>query len=184
MSMTSAAAGQADKPPTRPSPWETDAPAPSATLFEAVLEPHRSLSPKAFRRLMIAVSLLSLVPSTILWLNHAWPCVGFLGLDILLLYIAFKASYRHARLFERIRLTASELGIERVWPNGAWQRWTLEPYWARVEVERRGEHDCRMEVVSRGQRVTLGAFLPPEEREAIADALKAALARRPLPSNG
>jgi len=180
MSMTSDPMEQA----ARPSPWATGKPPPSPTIFEAVLEPRRSLSPKAFRTLMILLWLFSLVPSTILWLKGAWPCIGFMGLDIVLLYVAFKASYRHARLFERVRLTASELGIERVWPNGTWQKWTLEPYWARVEIERRGEHDCRTAVISRGQRVTLGAFLPPDEREALGDALKAALARRPLLSKG
>ena len=161
------------------SPWASPGPAPSPVLFEAVLEPHRSLSPQAFRTLMITLGLVSLIPSTIFWLNGAWPCIGFMGLDVALLYFAFRTSYRHGRLFERVRLTASELGIERVWPGGKRQSWALEPYWARVELDRRGEHECRIAVVSRGQRVVLGAFLPPEERAAVADALREALHRRP-----
>jgi uncharacterized membrane protein len=160
------------------SPWATGEPLPSGVFFDAIIEPYRSLPPQAFRTLMILLVALSLGPIAILVSKGAWPCIGFLGLDVLLLYLAFKTSYRHGRLYERVRLTQSELAVERVWPGGRRQNWTLEPYWARVEVEQRGEHEMKMALVSRGQRVVLGAFLAPEEREKLADALKGALARR------
>ena len=34
----------------------------------------------------------------------AWPVTGFLGLDVLLLYLAFRWNYRQARRAELIRL--------------------------------------------------------------------------------
>jgi uncharacterized membrane protein len=30
----------------------------------------------------------------------AWPVVGFLGLDVLIVYLAFRASYAQAQAFE------------------------------------------------------------------------------------
>lgn len=148
------------------------------TLFQARLEPHRSLGPVAFRRLMIGVLVLSLVPGFIFWLNGAWPVVGFLGLDVLALYYAFRASYRAGRMFEEVHLTQSELSITRVLPGGQKKSWVLEPYWARIELSQRGEHSCNLAVVCRMERVTLGAFLAPEERVAFADTLNEALMQR------
>jgi uncharacterized membrane protein len=142
------------------------------------LEPHRSLSPKAFRRLIFALWLLSLIPMTIFFFEGAWPVPGFVGLDVVLLFLAFRTSYRHGRLYERVRLTRSELVIDRVWPGGKRQTWTLEPYWARVELTDKDEHHCKLAVVCRGQSITIGGFLAPDERRSFAAALGAALAQR------
>jgi len=162
-----------------PSPWAAPAPLPSEVLFEAVLEPHRSLKPGAFRTLMILILAQGVLRSVMFVLVGAWPLVGFMAIDVLLVWVAFRASYRHGRLYERVRLTRSELEVERVWPGGKRQNWTIEPYWARVVVENPGAHEVSATLVGRGQKVVLGAFLAPEQREAFADALKAALAKRP-----
>jgi uncharacterized membrane protein len=45
-------------------------------------------------------------------------------------------------------------------------------------VENPGEHEVKVMLASRGAQVVLGAFLAPAQREAVADALKGALARR------
>ena len=39
----------------------------------------------------------------------AWPVFGFLGLDVLLIYIAFRANFRAARAYEEVTVTATEL---------------------------------------------------------------------------
>ncbi len=53
-----------------------------ATVFEAVLHPHRSLSPYGFRLLLIGVGLCSTILSVHFFLLGAWPVIGFFGLDI------------------------------------------------------------------------------------------------------
>ena len=39
------------------------------------------------------------------WMLGAWPIMGFCGLDVLLVYIAFRASYRSGRAYEAIELS-------------------------------------------------------------------------------
>ena len=43
------------------------------------------------------------------FLLGAWPVIGFLGLDVLLVYWAFRANYRAAAAYEEVTVTPSEL---------------------------------------------------------------------------
>ena len=70
-------------------------------LYAAVLRPHRSLSPRGFRRLMVAVGCVSTFASLPFFLSGAWPIIGFFGLDVLGLWLAFRWSYRTARALRR-----------------------------------------------------------------------------------
>ena len=163
------------------SPWLVSGSVPAAqcdVLFETVIEPYRSLNPKAFRLLMIFILLQAVIRSALFCVIGAWPLTAFMALDAGIVWFAFRANYRHARLFERVRLTRSALTIERIWPDGRRQDWTLEPAWARVVVENPGEHEVKVTLASRGVGVVLGSFLAPEQREAVAAALKGALSKR------
>ena len=139
--------------------------------FAVSLQPYRSLSPEGFRWLIrgaIAANLLIGVPMFIL---GAWPVFGFMGLDVWLLWWFVKRSYFDARRGETLTLTDSELIVERWTPHGDREHYRLEAYWLRIEAD-----EERLVLVSRGNRLTVGRFLSPVEREALADRLKAALA--------
>jgi uncharacterized membrane protein len=138
--------------------------------FSTLLRPHRSLSQEGFKWVMrgaIAANLLIGLP---MYLLGAWPVLGFMGLDVWLLYWLFQRSYLDARRSETLTLTDRELIIDRVAPDGEREQHRLDAYWLRVED---GE---RLVVVSRGNRVVVGRFLSPGEREAVGEQLKAALA--------
>jgi uncharacterized membrane protein len=166
---------------SRPSPW-TGAGGP--VLFEARLAPKRSLPRSGFVWVMAVAGVVSTGFSLYLWSLGAWPVIGFCGLNVALLYFAFRASYLHAGLYEEVRLTADELGIERVWPGGRRERWRLEPFWTRIELEGSEELGSRLALVSKGQRVVVGSFLSPRERSAFAGALGEALGSRQSRPNG
>jgi uncharacterized membrane protein len=55
----------------------------------------------------------------------AWPILGFFGLDVALVYFAFRFNYRAGRLVETIRLTRSALLIRRIHPGGRIEEWSL-----------------------------------------------------------
>lgn len=150
-------------------------------FFRAVLHPNRSLSPRGFRLLMLAAGGLCLALGMAFFLMGAWPIVGFLGLDVLLLYGAFKLSYRSGRLYETVELTDSALTVERVEPKGRARRWSFQPAWLRVRMDDPPRHNSQVTITSHGQSVTVGSFLAPEERLDFAKALNGALdrARRP-----
>jgi uncharacterized membrane protein len=146
-----------------------------AVLFDARLTPHRSLPPVGFALLMGAISLLSFGAGLTFYLIGAWPIVGFLGLDVLLIYIAFKVSFRRMRAFETLRLTEAALVYERVSPAGVRRRWTFQPYWLHVEYDDPSDHGSQLRLRSHGRSVTVGAFLPPPARASLAVELRQAL---------
>jgi uncharacterized membrane protein len=146
-------------------------------LFDAVLYPHRSLSPRGFAILMAAIALVGFGGGITFLLIGAWPVFGFFGLDVALIYWAFKASYRSGLAHEIVRLTPRELSVERVAPSGRSRRWSFQPYWLRVEFDEPPEHASQLSLTSHGRSLTIGAFLTPQERGEVATALRHALAK-------
>ncbi|MCW5771373.1 MAG: DUF2244 domain-containing protein [Rhodospirillaceae bacterium] len=148
------------------------------TYFDAVLRPNRSLGERGFLLLMAALAAISFTSGIVFITAGAWPVFGFLGLDVLLIYVAFRASYRSGRLVETVRLTDTAVEVRRIDSYGRSASWRVPPTWVKVELDRMGEHDCRLTLRSHGEIVVLGAFLAPREREELADALRQALTRQ------
>lgn len=146
--------------------------------FDATLQPNRSLGGRGFVALMALLAVLSFAGGIGFILAGAWPVIGFLGLDIAVIYIAFRANYRSGRLTETLRLTDDALEVRRIDAYGRGTAWRLQPLWLRVEVDNPDEHDCRVTLRSHGRGLTIGAFLSPPERKELAGALRAALARQ------
>jgi len=157
-------------------------PAADAPLFEALITPHRSLEPGGFLLVMLALALCSFGAGIGFFLLGAWPVVGFLGLDVLLLWLAFRLNYRHARQYERLVLTPDVLTVERMTYHGERRAWRFQPAWLRVELERPPEPDSPLYLASHGRRFAIGAFLSAEERLELAEALDAGLRRARQPA--
>lgn len=147
----------------------------SPFLLDVVLYPHRSLSRHGFVVLMLAFGLASFVTGIVFASMGAWPVMGFFGVDVLLFYWAFRLSYRSARLCEVVRVTRHQLTVQRVQPGGSRQTWSFQPAWARVELLRPEEHDSTLQLASGQERLTIGAFLSPDERAEFAETLQVAL---------
>lgn len=146
-------------------------------LFDALLYPNRSLPNAGFVAVMTVVIGVNATLGVLFFLLGAWPIIGFAGLDVLLVWIAFRLSYRQGRLHERVRVTPDALWVSRVLPSGHETRWLLQPYWTRVFVKRPIDEESAVRVSSKGRTLVLGAFLSPEERGAFAEALQEAIAR-------
>lgn len=144
-------------------------------FFDARLSPYRSLPPKGFFWLMAALSLGGFCGSVACVALGAWPVTGFFGLDIALVYLAFRLSYRSARQTERVRLTDAALDVERVSVRGERRRWRFEPFWLRIVFQEWDEGQNRLLLTSHGRSLALGTFLSSPERRNLALSLKAAL---------
>ena len=155
-----------------------------AAQFSAVLTPHRSLGPKGFIVLMSAICAVSFGTGLLFFLLGAWPVVGFMGLDVLLIYIAFKLNFRALRIYETVDLTKDALTITRVAPSGRAQSWSFNPYWVTLSLRERAGRTSELSLASHGKRLVFGSFLTDPEREDFAAALKRALseARNPNPA--
>jgi uncharacterized membrane protein len=146
-------------------------------LFSALLTPHRSLNRTGFVLVMAFLGAISFVAGVACLLMGAWPVVGFLGLDVLAIYIAFKINFRSARAYEEIRVTASELRLRRVSHRGHIMEWAFNPLWVQLDQVIHEEFGVeRLYLVSKGRRVALASFLGPDEKASFAKALMAALA--------
>src|SRR5215218_2196550 len=83
-------------------------------LFSARLTPHRSLNRTGFLVLMAFLCAVSFVAGVAFLLMGAWPVFGFFGLDVLVIYWAFRVNFRSADATEDIVITPSELRVRRV----------------------------------------------------------------------
>ena len=146
------------------------------TIFSAVLKPHRSLGSLGFWILIGGYGLVSFAAGVAFFLMGAWPIVGFLGLDVLLLYWAFRLNYRHAAAYEEVKVTPAALTVRKVSHRGIVREWTLNPLWVRLEKVVHQEFGIeRLFLVSRGRELSIGSFLGPDEKASFAKALAGAL---------
>jgi uncharacterized membrane protein len=141
-------------------------------LFSAILYPHRSLSSFDFHVMMGLACAVSFTLGLAFARIGAWPVAGFFGLELLLLYIAFRLSYRQGRLIETVQLTRDALVVRRVQPSGKSESWTFAPAWVRVRMDEPPESESQLTLSSHGRAVTIGSFLTPEERLGFARVLR------------
>jgi uncharacterized membrane protein len=169
----------ADNDPTRVSPQDSASTLEAAgepAIFSAVLTPHRSLGRRGFVILMLVLGGISFTTGIVFLIAGAWPIFGFCGLDVLLVYWAFRVSYRRANAYEQVTVTPSELTVRQVSHRGRIREWTLNPLWVRLERIVHEEFGIeRLFLVSHGRRLAIAACLGPQEKESFAHALSAAL---------
>jgi uncharacterized membrane protein len=152
-------------------------PSPDRIFFERVLLPYRSLPPRGFTALMLVLAGISIAVGTLFVSLGAWPVCGFFGLDVGLVYLAFRLSYRSARQRETLRLADDQLTVERVGIRGERRLWRFQAFWVRVSYEERPDESNRLALVSHGQSLPIGTFLPAPVRREVATTLRDALAR-------
>lgn len=143
--------------------------------FRAILHPHRSLGPKGFLVLMSAIGGVSFVTGMVFLAMGAWPVFGFFGLDVALIYIAFRLNYRSGRLYETVELTPQLLKLTRVHPSGKQESYDFNPYWVRVVVAEGPGGRTDLRLTSHGSELSFGSFLTDDERRDFSDALSGAL---------
>jgi uncharacterized membrane protein len=146
-------------------------------LFEARLSPHRSLSSTGFAIVMGVLGGVSFAVGVSFLMMGAWPVFGFFGLDVALVWLAFRVNYRDARAYEDIRVTPSVLSVRQVSAKGATFETVFNPRWVRLEkTEDELYGVTRVALLSRGIFLIVGAFLPPLYKGELAKRLGAALA--------
>lgn len=147
----------------------------SEATFNAILTPHRSLSPFGFLVLMSLISLVSFVVGMYFLLLGAWPILGFFGLDVLLIYFAFRLNYRDGREYETIELSPANLKLTRVDKRGSQQSYEFNPYWVKVGLTEEYDGRTIMWLASHGRELVFGRFLSDDERREFVEALRGAL---------
>ena len=147
----------------------------SGAPFRAVLTPHRSLSPTGFLILMTGIGLVSFVAGIAFLLMGAWPVLGFFGLDVLIIYIAFQRNYRSGRQVETIEIDGGRMTLTQIDPAGKRRQFELNPYWVRVRLSEARNGRTHLALASHGRELGFARFLTDDERRDFARVLRGAL---------
>jgi uncharacterized membrane protein len=149
-----------------------------AKNWSVTLTPHRSLTREGFVALMAILVFINLAGGLLFLVAGAWPITGFMGLDVLLVWWAFRVNFADARRAERIIVNDDLVTLQRLSPTGRNETLEFNRRWLRVELE----FDEAREIVGRlllsyrGALTEVGSFLGADERKSLSKALRLALA--------
>ena len=141
------------------------------------LWPYRSLSIEGFRIVIGSIALALSIVGIGFMMMGAWPVLGFLGLEIAVVWFAFKLNYRAGRLIETIFISKSGVTIERTDWRGRPASQHIDSPWVTAELVPKTARRRKLMLSVHGNTVEIGAFLPPIEKPALAKALNDALLR-------
>jgi len=148
------------------------------TVFR--LKPHSSLGKQGFLVLMLFVSFVSFASGAFFVYLGAWPVMGFFGIEVLLLYGAFRLNYFSARRVEELEISSDCFKLTKISAKGHASEVSLNPYWLRFELKP-SRHDPEVPgdliISSHGKSYHIGSFLSPEERACLFDAVSGVLDR-------
>jgi uncharacterized membrane protein len=98
----------------------------------------------------------------------AWLILPFAGLEMLVLYLAFRYIDRHAADYERLAIDGDRVEVE-FFVAGRHRRHELNRCWAQVAVSDDGS---RLALRSHGRELEIGRYLNDEQRLKLARELK------------
>jgi uncharacterized membrane protein len=98
----------------------------------------------------------------------AWPILPFAGLEMAVLYLAFRYMDRHAGDYERITIQGDNVAVE-VQEGPHVTRFELNRYWAQVVCAADGS---RLALRSHGREIEVGRHLCDDQRLEMASNLR------------
>ena len=101
--------------------------------FDVALLPDIVGRLSAVRWLLLCFGGICLALGLVFMFLGATPVLGFMGLEVLLLFVVYRSCVRSANMFERLYLTGRDLVFYKIDRNGNIMMLSLNHYWARVE---------------------------------------------------
>jgi uncharacterized membrane protein len=151
----------------------------SPTLYmDAEIRPNRSLSERGFI-ILISVITIANIASALVFLRLGATYVPiFLGVDLLAVTLAFIASFRSARVIERVQVSADEVKVTYETPKAVRVVWESPTLFTRVTTERDEEDRVMaLRLALSGRQTAVAMALSPRERGEFAKALEEAIWR-------
>ena len=144
-------------------------------LFEALIVPHRSLTPRGIRLLTGSILFLSGIMAIRFWVLGAWPVAWFglieAGIAIGLVHL----NVRQARASELVVLSAGGVRIVRTSPWGGRVEQTFPLGWLRVVLEERDGRVPALMLRDGSRGTEIAAALGEVDKRDLAEALGMAL---------
>ncbi len=146
-----------------------------AALFNAVITPHRSLSPNGLRWLLAAIAVLAGVVAFRFWLLGAWPVIAFTVAEVVLAGVLLWLNHRSARAVELVTLYEDKAQIVRTTPTGVRRETAISTAWLTVELDENANRVPRLWLSNRSRRVEIATVLGEDEKRSLATALRSAV---------
>lgn len=146
-------------------------------MFEAVIVPHRSLSPRGLRVLMLVICGLVALTTLRFLLIRAWPVIGFSVVEVGAALLLLRLNARRARASEVVMLSRDTLRIVRTDARGHREERSLSPAWLNVLLQDEPGRVPRLFLAARNTRQEIAGSLGEAEKRDLAAALTEALHR-------
>jgi len=147
-------------------------------LFAVQLSPHRAMNRQGIRWVIALTAVLAAIPGLTFYAMGAWPIMGFMGLDVLLLYWALSHSLRDGDAFEIVTLWPDRLHVRRVSARGRETEESFNPFFVRFVVDR--DHEGKvtgLRITTREKQIEIGSFLNADDKARFAGMFGPELAR-------
>ena len=128
-------------------------------------------------RIVIAVMAIGAsIPGMLFFALGAWPIVGFMGLDVALVWWALSASLRDGRQFEVVTLWPDQLELRRVPPSGKEELLRFNPFFVKLVIDRDyNERTTGLHLRTRDSDTEIGSFLTADDKASFAKVFGTAL---------
>ena len=142
------------------------------------LWPHQSMTAGGFTWFIGATALMLTLPLfAVLGSAVAWVLMAFFLATIAAMWRAIMANRKDRSSLETLRLTDAHIDLTHRPPSGDTKDWHADRYWVSVTLRDDGPVEKYLTLRGGGREVELGAFLTPDEREALYDELTTLLAK-------
>ena len=143
----------------------------SKTRFYKVIRPNQSLNDRTFFWVIGGFGLASFGLGIGFIIVGAWPVFGFFGVDILLVYIAFRRIYRSGEKYETLHLSRTLLQVEQISSKGNRVAKCFNPYWVIIEFHQGSRARDSLCLRSHGESLEIASFLSADRKKELANQL-------------
>lgn len=148
----------------------------TAPLFAAELTPHRSLTPRGMKIVVVLVAALAAMPGVIFFSLGAWPVLGFMGLDVIAIGFALHSAMRREKRHEQLTLWSDRLELITTDIKGAVAKAQFNPNAVRLVIDRDfNERTTALKLRTIKGETEIGSFLTQDDKSSLAKAFGTAL---------
>ena len=145
--------------------------------FCIIITPHRSLGHIGFLISMTLIAVVSFIFGLLFMSIGAWPIAGFLGIDTVLIWGAFKLNYKAAEQYEVLERNGGDLILRRFIQSKEKQMIRFVKSFTRVEMfyDEEREISGPLYLATSDKRYEIANFLGTNEKLSLAAAIKSEL---------
>ena len=141
-------------------------------LLEAFLSPSVAIKLSTVRWILSLFGCVCILVGLTFAIIGARPVLGFMGIEVILLFAVYRFCVRNSRMAEQIILSGRSLLFRRIDRYGNISIINFEPLWLRVEIGIAKGVFRHIVLASKGRTYNVGVFLTPGEKVVLFNTLQ------------